>query len=681
MHQLIGFLSDPQVQSILSSTIISCGPPIVKKIWGKVREVPVEEQLRNQLVDCFKAAWKDTAKYKNWPGDKTVADRFIEELKNINCINNSDVIRQIFQKVTSQEIVDADIEYFEEKFCLHSCKPEHELLWKNHVRRFFENKNKSSVPMSPEYTLTPNAPRWDKQLIFGRKDFVDVLCKELQNDTPPIQLTGMGGIGKTEILNKIYEYFIKKKENINRYFNHIALLHYVDSIDSSLTTQITCLAGKNIDDAWTYMQNLCSATSVLFLIDDKREKNQNSIQEDESFKKLFTLRATVLFASRTLFDGEYFKAIPVTPLHIEDCVQIFQAQRYLGKPAPTLTKDERSIIEDMIDKRAGCSAFIVRRFGVLAQAGLTRLAKKLTEENFVSKGINDEESQREINKLYQLKDIKTEAAQNLLEAFALFPDIPLSQSVCVQWLQKDANIDEDQCSHTLNDLSKSTWLMEHIQEGGRETSYSMHQLVKVAVTAQTTITFDNHRKLLSHLLEAISWDNTDTFVKTKPYIDYAVSLSQYFYNGQHVVNTDFAILMSWIGRHYEDIADYPKALEWYNKALTITEKVLGKEHPDTATTYNNIACIYDSQGDYILALEWYMKALTICERVLGKDHPNTAITYSNIANSYFSQGNYVEALEMYGKALAIFERVLSKEHPSTAVIQKNYEACLQQCNC
>ena len=39
------------------------------------------------------------------------------------------------------------------------------------------------------------------------------------------------------------------------------------------------------------------------------------------------------------------------------------------------------------------------------------------------------------------------------------------------------------------------------------------------------------------------------------------------------------------------------------------------EHPDTATTYNNMAIVYDNQGQYDKALDCYGKALAIKEKV------------------------------------------------------------------
>ena len=122
---------------------------------------------------------------------------------------------------------------------------------------------------------------------------------------------------------------------------------------------------------------------------------------------------------------------------------------------------------------------------------------------------------------------------------------------------------------------------------------------------------------------------------------------------------------------YADKGNYSKALKYYKKALVILEKVLGKEHPDTAAACNNIAVVYYNQGDYAKALEFNEKALAIRENTLGKEHPDTATTYNNIAGVYLDQGDYAKALEYNEKALALFDKVLGKEHPSTAMAYNN----------
>jgi tetratricopeptide (TPR) repeat protein len=126
-----------------------------------------------------------------------------------------------------------------------------------------------------------------------------------------------------------------------------------------------------------------------------------------------------------------------------------------------------------------------------------------------------------------------------------------------------------------------------------------------------------------------------------------------------------------IGTTYHYLGNHPKALEYYFKDLAISEKVLGKEHPSTATSYNNIGGVYKSQGDYTKALEYLQKALDIDEKVLGKEHPETATDYNNIGMTYDNLGDFTKAIEYYQKALDIVKKVLGEEHPYTATTYNN----------
>ena len=150
------------------------------------------------------------------------------------------------------------------------------------------------------------------------------------------------------------------------------------------------------------------------------------------------------------------------------------------------------------------------------------------------------------------------------------------------------------------------------------------------------------------------------------------SMDQYIENDEK--QRQIADLYHKSGCGNEHLGNYPKALECYYKALAIREKFLGNEHPDTASTYNDIAVVYSSQGDYSKALEWYYRALAVREKMLGKEHPDTAATYNNIAIVYTNQGNYSKALECSQKALASWKRILGKEHPDTAATYNNIAA-------
>jgi CHAT domain-containing protein/Tfp pilus assembly protein PilF len=110
---------------------------------------------------------------------------------------------------------------------------------------------------------------------------------------------------------------------------------------------------------------------------------------------------------------------------------------------------------------------------------------------------------------------------------------------------------------------------------------------------------------------------------------------------------------------------YAEGLALALKTLDKAEKLLGKEHPDTLTSLNDLALLYSRQGQYGEAEPLLRRALEARERVLGKEHPNTLESLNNLAGLYFRQGQYGEAEPLYQRALEASERVLGKEHPDT----------------
>ena len=116
---------------------------------------------------------------------------------------------------------------------------------------------------------------------------------------------------------------------------------------------------------------------------------------------------------------------------------------------------------------------------------------------------------------------------------------------------------------------------------------------------------------------------------------------------------------------------YAQAEPLHQRALTIREQVLGPEHPDTASSLNNLAGLYDHQGLYAQAEPLYQRALAIWEKVLGPEHPDTATSLNNLALLYHHQGLSAQAEPLFQRALAIREQVLGAEHPDTATSLNN----------
>jgi CHAT domain-containing protein len=99
---------------------------------------------------------------------------------------------------------------------------------------------------------------------------------------------------------------------------------------------------------------------------------------------------------------------------------------------------------------------------------------------------------------------------------------------------------------------------------------------------------------------------------------------------------------------------YREAIPIAEKVLTIKEKVLGPEHPNTATSLNDLGLLYGrSMGAYDRAEPLLRRSLAIREKVLGPGHPDTASSLNNLAVLYTSLGRNLEALAFIGRAQEI----------------------------
>ncbi|KAH7343782.1 acyl transferase/acyl hydrolase/lysophospholipase [Rhizoctonia solani] len=121
----------------------------------------------------------------------------------------------------------------------------------------------------------------------------------------------------------------------------------------------------------------------------------------------------------------------------------------------------------------------------------------------------------------------------------------------------------------------------------------------------------------------------------------------------------------------EDMGEWEKASVLRRMTREKTEEVLGKDHPDTLTSMNNLANTYGSLGRYEDASALHSEALDVLKRVLGKDHPDTLTSMNNLANTYGSLGRYEDASALHSEALDGRKRVLGKDHPDTLTSMNN----------
>ncbi|KAF4627699.1 hypothetical protein G7Y89_g10454 [Cudoniella acicularis] len=121
-----------------------------------------------------------------------------------------------------------------------------------------------------------------------------------------------------------------------------------------------------------------------------------------------------------------------------------------------------------------------------------------------------------------------------------------------------------------------------------------------------------------------------------------------------------------------DYGKYEQAEEMNRRALEGWEKALGKEHPNTLTSVDNLATVLESQGKYEQAEEMNRRALEGKEKALGKEHPSTLMSVYNLAYLLHQQEQYQEALLLYQRASTGYKKTLGPDHPTTKACLKHF---------
>ena len=83
----------------------------------------------------------------------------------------------------------------------------------------------------------------------------------------------------------------------------------------------------------------------------------------------------------------------------------------------------------------------------------------------------------------------------------------------------------------------------------------------------------------------------------------------------------------------------------------IHHRLLPDGHPDSCSSYNNLAANLNVQGKYAQAQVLFEKALEMCTRVLADEHPETTASYNHLAANLNAQGRYEQVRDLWLRAV------------------------------
>jgi tetratricopeptide (TPR) repeat protein/predicted Ser/Thr protein kinase len=114
-----------------------------------------------------------------------------------------------------------------------------------------------------------------------------------------------------------------------------------------------------------------------------------------------------------------------------------------------------------------------------------------------------------------------------------------------------------------------------------------------------------------------------------------------------------------IGRHEE-------AFEQFEAAIAKRSIALGPDHPQIASSVNNLGVVRARQGRREDSLQYFLAALAIQEAALGEAHPLVGHTLFNVADAEVDLRRYADARAHAERAYRVLDAAVGPEHPLIA---------------
>lgn len=518
----------------------------------------------------------------------------------------------------------------------------------------------------------------------GRTEDLEELEKQILLEKRSILLTGIGGLGKTELVKKLLHGIMNRKA-VDCGIRYGAWVPYIHQ-----NLAQSCKAAFHLQDeteqAWMYIQNLAAKhRDKMLLIIDNVEKRE----EDRYLKRLNDLPCCVLVTSRYK-EVSALSVYELGTLEKTECRQLFYHFYKWGRNDECL---------DEIIELASRHTIMVEFFAKVAQLEgmkLGNLLDRLIEKGFKLSGEdvsgNHERLQtentiiRQMCILFSMVNVE-DADKEILTYTSVIPNLPFDFEKAKGWF----GVRKNSVLKHLFDMG----MLEKSKKDRRDI-YWMHSVIAAAVREQQKdVLYDRTRpfigKLSSELdygeqwgqgykkayLIPFSWSVTDILENKWDSEEDADFLTRLFYVCfecgsyklcesliEKILQIDESkkdVEYAYLVRDYKNQGDILLKMERVDEALEIfgkAEKMLGDndwDQMERLLVWHKIGTAYQIRGDYQTAKSYYEKILAEEEKMEGISARELSTDYSSLGSLYLDMGLYKKAYENIKRAVELDE--------------------------
>lgn len=510
----------------------------------------------------------------------------------------------------------------------------------------FNMNNNKSEDAQFNFVITRGQNITSSVDFIGRNNELTLLNEYINSGTKLILLSGIGGMGKTEICLKLYNHLVtqsKNKKDIN--IENIGYLTYDNSMDSTISKGLiyktTGDSIIDIENAWAYLEKLSNTKKLLLIID-----NMNR-DDDKSFNKIYNLNATIILTSR-IKEFKNFKCLPIDSMDLDECKKLFvniygDITKYEQLSDVEINDNLKYIIKNL----AGSHTLTVSILASLSKDkewSITKLRRNLEKQGFKITYRSYGEIlnlQNEYEKLYNLSGLSNKEI-NILETFSMFPYEALKLELCNEWLLHDAQANED--DEIFNILYYKGWLYKNTN------GFSLHPVFAEIIFKKNAPILSNHKFIIRHFTKLLNVNIEKDISYINQIINFIILMSSKI---RYVTSDDslqIILLFQRIAAVLYELGEYKEALGWLKKA-----RKLCKDKNNLAIIYTHLGRTFLKCGKFNFSLNYLESALKI--RKVSNNLKDNELEKSNILVDlgllFMNKSKYDNALECFKESLRL----------------------------
>lgn len=379
-------------------------------------------------------------------------------------------------------------------------------------------------------------------IFVGRENEINEILEKLK-DSNRLLISGMGGIGKTTILKKLYHIMVEQYKNTSKKFGYF---EYELSMDDTIynALEFEKIGDRNIDvkKAKRVLEDYANEGEIIIFIDNVPIEKYIELQQLDSIK------GKIVITSRQK-EYENYETVFIDKMSVEDCKEIFEKESgILGD-----SQDLDYIISTLVGRHT-LTVKLLAKIAKKKQWGIGILKNKLLDVGFKIEYIDSGKKTNiltEYKKLYSISELNIHE-QNILEGFSLLREAKLDKDKYRKFLALDA---EDLENDELYELYEKGWLEK---EGDK---FSIHPVFAEFISEIREIGICNHLELYEVIKALCSSLDDSDILKKQDYLTEIISF------GKNVA------IKNNLGDRICDIASFAVHFADYNNAILILQRI------------------------------------------------------------------------------------------------------------